>query len=114
MGGSRERASGKGEASRSPLPETGGVDPWGDLSAFCFSDSPTGTGTWFIIRLLSIFPPRGDTHLGSDLSGGGPSQTGWEARLTPRLGELGALSLLATSPLISSGFRSRPVDKTQP
>lgn len=38
----------------------------------------------------------------------------WEARLTARQGELGTLSPLATSPLISSGFRSHPVDKTQP
>ena len=111
--GRRRPPAGATTGLRARVGETGRVDPWGALSAFCFSESPTATGTWFIIRLPPIFPPRGDTHLGTDLSGGGPSQMEWEARLTPRQGELGALSPLATSPLISSGFRSRPVDKTQ-
>ena len=58
------------------LRETGGVDPWGDLTAFCFSDNLTGTAAGFLSGCRLFFLPHGDTHLGTDLSGGGPSKTG--------------------------------------
>ena len=99
------------------LRETGGVDPWGDLTAFCFSDNLTGTAAGFLSGCRLFFLPHGDTHLGTDLSGGGPSKTGrggGRPDSHPQAGELGALSPLTTSPLISSGFWSCPVDKTQP